>query len=287
MIAKRDKNVIISFIIPSFNRAHCILNAIESVTNQSGQNWELIIIDDGSTDTTSLIIQEYLEDLRIKYYMQDNRGVSAARNLGAEYAEGDFLIFLDSDDYFEPDLIEILKKENFTDYDIVSWQVLKNIDGKETIWKPVQLDGLYNNITASFLAGSVCYKKEVFFKVGSFDPKIKFGENYELGIRIANLQGLRIKLINKVFLKYNLNPRERESNSFDNRLSSHLHQLDKHKELYESQPKILSGMYYLIGFVFEKQGDIGSANEFYQNSWKTNRSNLKAFLKTVYLKFLR
>ena len=278
---------LISIIIPTFNRANSIEKAIESVTHQSGQNWELIIIDDGSTDNTSLIVREYLVDLRIKYYFQENRGVSAARNLGAKYAEGGYLIFLDSDDYLEPELVEELSEENFTNYDIVCWQVLKNIDGKETLWKPEQLDGLYNNITVSFLAGSICYKKEVFFKVGGFDPKMKFGENYELGIRIANLQGLRIKLINKVFLNYNLNPRERESNSFDNRLSSHLHQLNKHKELYERQPKILSGMYYLIGFVLEKQGDIGSAKEFYQNSWKTNRGNIKAFLKTIYLKFLR
>jgi len=277
---------LISIIISTFNRAHCLTTAIESVINQTEENWELIIIDDGSTDTTSVVVQEYLDDVRIKYYFQDNRGVSAARNLGAEYAAGEYLIFLDSDDYLEPDLVEKLSEENFTNYDIVCWQVLKNINGKETLLKPTPLDGLYNNITASFLAGSVCYKKEVFFKVGSFDPKIRFGENYELGIRIANLHGLRIKLINKVFLKYNLNTRKRESNSFDNRLSSHLHQLDKHKDLYERHPKTLSGMYYLIGFVLEKKGDIESAKAFYKSSWKTRRSNVKAFLKTIYLKFL-
>lgn len=278
---------LISIIIPTFNRGYCIERAIESVAHQSGENWELIIIDDGSTDRTSVVVQEYLNDLRIKYYFQENRGVSAARNLGAEYAAGEYLIFLDSDDYLEPDLVKKLSEENFTNYDIICWQVLKNIDGKESLWKPVQLDGLYNNITGSFLAGSICYKKDIFFKVGGFDPQMKFGENYELGIRIAKLQGLSIKLINKVFLKYNLNTRARESNSIENRLSSHLHQLDKHKNLYKSHPKILSGMYYMIGFVLEKKGDIESAKAFYKSSWKTRRSNVKAFLKTIYLKFLR
>ena len=157
-----NSDSLVSIIIPTFNRACCIENAIESVTRQSGKNWELIIIDDGSTDNTSLIVREYLGDLRIKYYFQENRGVSAARNLGAEYAAGDYLIFLDSDDYLVPDLVEKLSEENFTNYDILCWQVLKNINGKETLLKPTPLDGLYNNITASFLAGSVCYKKEVF-----------------------------------------------------------------------------------------------------------------------------
>ena len=61
---------LISIIIPTFNRAYCIEKAIESGTRQSGGDWELIIIDDGSTDNTSVIVQEYLEDLRIKYYFQ-------------------------------------------------------------------------------------------------------------------------------------------------------------------------------------------------------------------------
>src|SRR5690606_9134706 len=110
-----------------------------------------------------VIVQEYLKDLRVNYYFQVNKGVSSARNLGAKYAKGDYLIFLDSDDYIEPDLIENLQKENFTHYDIICWQVLKKIDGKQSLWKPTQLDSLYNNITASFLAGSICYRKDIFF----------------------------------------------------------------------------------------------------------------------------
>lgn len=287
MTANMGDDMGISIIIPTFNRAHRIGNAIESVINQSDPNWELIIIDDGSTDTTSLVVRDYLQDIRIKYFSQEKQGVSFSRNFGARYANGDFLIFLDSDDFFEPDLIENLRNENFTDYDIICWQVLKKIDGKKILWKPIQLDGLYNNITASFLAGSICYRKDVFLKAGGFDQKMKFGENYELGIRIAHFQDLKIKVINRTYITYNLNSCERESNSLDNRLSSHLHQLDKHKELYKSQPKKLSEMYYLIGFVLELKGDIKSAKEIYQNSWKTNRSNVKAFLKTIYLKFWR
>ena len=87
-----------SIIIPTYNRAHIIRNAIEAVILQTFTDFELIISDDGSTDNTEEIITPLLKDSRIKYIKQINKGVCAARNLGAQNANGKYLIFLDSDD---------------------------------------------------------------------------------------------------------------------------------------------------------------------------------------------
>jgi len=81
-----------SIIIPSFNRAHILPQAITSVLNQTYTNWELIVVDDGSTDNTSTILAGY-DDNRIHYYKKENGGVCSARNYGVNYSNGNYIIF--------------------------------------------------------------------------------------------------------------------------------------------------------------------------------------------------
>src|SRR5215831_13870333 len=89
-----------SVIIPTYNRATCVGRAIESVLRQTFQDYELIVVDDGSTDKTAEVVRQYGE--RIVFVSQPNRGVSAARNAGVSRAAGDWVAFLDSDDEWLP-----------------------------------------------------------------------------------------------------------------------------------------------------------------------------------------
>lgn len=98
----------ISIITPLYNKEKSIARTIESVIHQSYNNWELIIINDGSTDNSATIVSSYLSDKRIKYLYKDNSGVSPTRNLGINIAKGDWIICIDADDYFFPDSLEIL-----------------------------------------------------------------------------------------------------------------------------------------------------------------------------------
>jgi glycosyltransferase involved in cell wall biosynthesis len=91
----------ISIIIPSYNRAHKITKTIDSVVSQSYENWELIIVDDGSTDNTKEVVSSF-KDERIKYIYQDNAERGAARNKGVKNATGKYVFFLDSDDILYP-----------------------------------------------------------------------------------------------------------------------------------------------------------------------------------------
>ena len=278
---------LISIIIPTYNRSKSLPISIKSVLAQTRVNWELIIIDDGSEDSTQEVLKDYLIDDRIKYYYQENQGVSVARNSGAKLAAGDYLIFLDSDDIFFPDLIKNIYEAEFYKYDLICWQVLKNIDGKEKIWKPEQLDGMYNNIKATFLAGSICFKKSIFLQAGGYDPKMSFGENYELGLNVSELSNLKIKIINKPLLYYEVQTQNRISNSIKNRLSSNIHQYKKHKTKYDKNLKSKAEMNYSIGFVLEKSNRKTAALAQFKNSWMSNPWRLKPLLKIIYLKLFR
>lgn len=101
-------DVLISVIVPIYNKQAQISRCIESVKIQSYKNWELILIDDGSTDNSAFIIKSYLSDSRIFYFYKENGGVSSARNMGMKMASGEWIIFLDSDDYFLQNALSIL-----------------------------------------------------------------------------------------------------------------------------------------------------------------------------------
>src|SRR5690606_31921167 len=88
---------LVSIIMPCFNARRFLADAIESVLSQSYRDWELIVIDDGSTDGSSDTILAFTDE-RIRFYSQQNRGVSSARNLGLSVMRGDFFCFLDADD---------------------------------------------------------------------------------------------------------------------------------------------------------------------------------------------
>lgn len=100
----------ISVIMPTFNRACLITRAINSLITQTDPEWELLIIDDGSTDHTHEVVSAYLKDRRIKYSYKKNGGVGSARNVGVENA-GEYLTFLDSDDEFLPDAISQMRSD--------------------------------------------------------------------------------------------------------------------------------------------------------------------------------
>lgn len=124
----------ISVIVPVYNTEKYLAQCIESILNQSMSDFELILIDDGSKDSSGLICERYaVQDKRIQAFHQTNRGASAARNYGMDIAKSEWLCFIDSDDYIGPDYLAA-----FFDYGVLSedclniqgWNLISDIDGK-------------------------------------------------------------------------------------------------------------------------------------------------------------
>jgi len=176
-----------SIIIPTYNRAAFLPKAIESVLSQTYTGWELIIVDDGSTDNTKEVVSQY-RDERIKYIYQDNAERCVARNNGIEHASGDYVCFLDSDDeYLENylyDLSEIISAHNGAKLFIVSSMLVEN-NGEEKIVKPLELT---ENLSDYFFCNSVppsivCVSRSLLSN-HRFDPRVVVSEDTKMWVDI-------------------------------------------------------------------------------------------------------
>ncbi|TRO65103.1 glycosyltransferase family 2 protein [Christiangramia sabulilitoris] len=271
-----------SIIIPTYNRAQQISKAILSIINQSVDNWNLIIIDDGSTDNTKGEIQKFLVNDKIKYVYQQHSGVSMARNHGIKLASSDHIIFLDSDDKFYPDLIRDLTFLDHKKYDLIFWEVKKKSGETTSIWKPRKLEKIYNGIRGSFLSGSVCYRKVILESVGGFDPNIIFGENFEMGMRIAHLPDLKTITLPSIYLEYNINLGCRPNSEPSSKLKSLQYLLQKHAKIYSEDSLSHSRLLYQIGYLNERLKRREEAYEFFKLAFKKRPFYFKPFLKILH-----
>lgn len=100
---------LITLVIPAYNAEHTIERCLDSILRQTYEHLEILIVDDGSLDGTKAVIQKYArKEKRIRLFFQSNQGVSVARNAGIRHASGRYLLFVDADDYLEPDMVETL-----------------------------------------------------------------------------------------------------------------------------------------------------------------------------------
>ncbi len=184
------KKVQVSVIIPSYNRGWIIKEAIDSVLAQDYRDFELIVVDDGSTDNTSEILDSYKDD--IKVFFQDNNGVSAARNRGIAASLGQFVAFLDSDDLWLPQKLstQVAFFNNTPDALICQTEELwiRNgirVNPKKRHKKPSGM--IFEPSLALCLVSpsAVMIRRSLFDRVGNFDETLPACEDYDLWLRIT------------------------------------------------------------------------------------------------------
>jgi glycosyltransferase involved in cell wall biosynthesis len=182
-----ENQCLFSIIIPTYNRAHLISRAIDSVVNQTYKNWELIIVDDGSTDNTKELVENYSrKDNRVRYVYQENAERSAARNKGIENAKGEYVCFLDSDDYYLPNHLLNLSKHISSDETIYYVGLVIEKDDKLTNRHETPVNGLklFDKLCfATIHSQQVCVPVKIA-KIFKFDTSIRIAEDVELWIRM-------------------------------------------------------------------------------------------------------
>jgi glycosyltransferase involved in cell wall biosynthesis len=180
----------VSVIIPTFNRGWAVKRAIDSVLGQTFKNFELIVVDDGSDDDTSDLLQKY--DARIVVIRQPNKGVSAARNLGILNAGGELISFLDSDDLWLPE--KLSRQTAFFDHypealicqtEEIWIRNNKRVNSKKRHQKPEGM--IFEQSLALCLVSpsAVMVRKKLLDEVGLFDEELPACEDYDLWLRIA------------------------------------------------------------------------------------------------------
>jgi len=176
-----DMSPEISIVIPAYNASRYIRDSISSVLDQTFSSWELIVVDDGSTDNTAEIIKGFLTDPRIKLLQQKNRGVSAARNAGIQEAKGRYIAFLDADDfYLKTNLqykFDILNANTAIDF-IYSDLIRTDKDLNEVaIETGVNVEHLFEEVLSWQRETIPCLPSNVVVKSSALKGELLFDEN--------------------------------------------------------------------------------------------------------------
>lgn len=198
--------MLVSIIITAYNYGVFLKEAIDSALNQTYNHFEVIVVDDGSTDNTPEVVAPYLADPRLRYIKQDNSGQANAKNRGIIGSKGNFIAFLDADDVWFPRKLE-KQMTLFSDPKVgvvYSKRILIDEQGREI---PFEHPKLYrgNVLNQIFINNFVCFsssiiRTECFEKYGNFDESLPMAIDYDLWLRIG--VNYHFDYVNEPLVKY-------------------------------------------------------------------------------------
>lgn len=264
------KTPFFSIITPVYNRVHIVGNALQSVLQQNYQDWELLLVDDGSSDHLKEYIATHFTDPRIQYLTYgDNRGASSARNYGIEHARGGYIVFLDSDNTLDPGFLsafhEAIKDhpESRIFWCGVSREIFKQgvLDRIEKYcWKPDQRDPLFflKAIRISTGRGLVVERK-AFINAGGFDTRLPAAEDTEMLLRL--FPGNSFFVIDQYLYRATIHEGYRLTTDYHKQAAAYDIILDKHLAYFKKHRKV-------AGRFFRKAAHYHYLNGNLKRAWK-------------------
>jgi glycosyltransferase involved in cell wall biosynthesis len=169
-------------VVPTYNREATLARAMESVLQQRGDDFELIVVDDGSTDTTGAVINGFGD--RVRSLLQANRGVSAARNAGVAATSAPWIIFLDSDDELSPDALARYGEAGERARLVVAGSTRLSPDTARQETVLPDREAILTKRFTPLLAGAFAIRRDLFAHVGGYDEAFAYAENTELAWRL-------------------------------------------------------------------------------------------------------
>ena len=236
---KNAKSILVSVIVPVYNVESYLSKCIESIKCQSYANIEIILVDDGSTDSSGKLCDKFgKSDGRIRVFHKDNGGVSSARNLGIDNCHGEYITFIDSDDWVEQNYIEVLLEEILTDVNqlvFCKYDIFMN-----RCFKPgyLKIDGKFTKNTYDFIKtahgrvwGAICSRKII----GDlrFDENLAIGEDALFFAEVI-LKTSFVRIIPNILYHYIVREGSALSSTFNERKITEIFAWNKITELYHA-----------------------------------------------------
>ena len=275
-------NPTVSVIIPTYNRANLIDKSILSVLNQTYDDFELIIIDDGSTDNTADVINGF-DDERIRYIRHEtNKGLAAARNTGINFSIGVFISFQDDDDEWVTKKLEkeinVMKKSK-PNVGVVYSGLCRIKDNKKTyLPEPEHIlrEGDLSNelIKRNFVHSLILIRRSCFEKVGLYDEDLRAVEDWDLNLRLSKYY--KFKFIDEALIK---------SYKDDSSLSSNLSLMldctekifEKHSSVFNKHKKAVAEIYGYLASQFCLEGQLMKGRQCFSKAIKKNPVNIRYY----------
>ncbi len=262
---------LVSIIIPTYNVGKYIDQTLESIFNQDFTDYEIIVVDDGSTDATQSVLESFKN--RISYCYQENRGPAAARNVGIKMAKGKYIAFQDGDDLWPKSKLKLQMElmESYTDVGLLSGDMQRFSEGHVKVSSMFKKYGFDRNffgdnfyvidaykkiyVQGNYIpTGTVILRRNCLEKVGCFDEGLRHSEDLDLWLRIA--MQYRLAYSNEIWLLR----RDHEINltgDTEKMNLSLIKVLEKHEKQYESyliqeginSNKMISGKYRNTGYI--------------------------------------
>lgn len=208
-LKKQSMCGMVSVIIPTYNGGKFICHAIDSVLNQTYNNYEIIVIDDGSTDNTKKVIREY--NSKIKYIYHDNKGLSFSRNVGLTEAEGEYIVMLDADDILDRNYLETqlmnLNREHGCEIVVCRNKIFFKLDRTgapkvKKIWRLFKNDYdihiYYRNIAPPH---AFMFRINLVREIGGFDESLRACEDYDFWFRAISRKKVNYNPLSKVYYR--------------------------------------------------------------------------------------
>ncbi|HPP30377.1 MAG TPA: glycosyltransferase [bacterium] len=293
-------NPTVSIILPTYNRAHTFEHAVKSLLRQTYQDFEIIIVDDGSSDNTESLIKEMMRiDKRIRYLKHDrNRGAAAAKNTGIKHASGRYIAFQDSDDEWISDKLEkqIITFKNAPEDVGVVYTGFWRIFPTRKVYTPYKSvrkkegDIYYELLNHNFVGmPTVLIKRECFEKVGLFDELLPPLEDWELFLRISKY--FSFSLIDEpLVIEYESSDSISKVKSA--KITALRRMIEKHQQDFIRYSKKISKFYFQIGDYLCRYGESKEARSYLKKAFclkPTQSKYLIAYLlsllgKSIYSK---
>lgn len=277
----------ISVIIPTHNRAELVLRAMDSALCQS-EATEVIVVDDGSTDDSRQILEERRrEEPRVRLITQACRGAAAARNRGAAVAQGDVLVFLDSDDELLPQSLAVFAA-GFRDPTVgavCSAAMFVDANGAEkSISHPRPLGPAYNNQKGLFLAGTFAVRRDTFQELGGFAVSCRSSQHTEFALRLIPYlmrDGRRLKVSEDLTVRVHVHEQAHLRGDVTNLLEGALYIIETHGTQLRQSARYFSDWHNIAAVYAAKMNRLGLARSLFLTSIWAYPRNAKNLMRLV------